>query len=319
MNTSHNKNRIAEVGWKNILRNILGWYNETLIVSINDNNNLHNNDDKKNGTSKETTNLSSQTNRNNRLQERNSQGRMNNSMNKDIFTISGVNNGTNVDTNSHIILPNSTFDEEVGCSSKTLENPEAVKNIFDAVKEMNDVYVRSANIAWEKRRSSEDSYQSETLEDVMKEQISYMIKCLKENEELYVIHFQNLVEFHSRCKAGESPTRCKNRLFEDQPRVNPNNIAKNRSDVKVKTKTTKSKSSKSFDTLTKNSTKASNPIPSECPDFIKSKLEMKAEREERITMRVELLTKLHTCHDNDKKEFETLFNLLMDLEENLLH
>ena len=312
MNTSHNKNRIAELGWKNIIRNILGWYDETLIVSLHDNSNNNNNSNKKDNNADETTDISGRPNRNNQSQERNSQRRTNNSTKKDIFTISGVNNDIHADVNNPGSLPNSTFNEEVGCSSKSLENPEGFKNIFEAVKEMTDVYLERTKITIEKRTLSEESFQSETSEDIMKEQICSMILCLKENEQSYVIKFQNLVEFYNRCRDGKSPNGCKNRFFEDQPKVNSNIITKNRGNGKSQTKGTKSKNSKSYDTKSKDKTKASNEIYSKCNQ------EMKGERKKRMKVRSELLTKLYTCHDKDKKGFETLFNTLIDFEEKLI-
>ena len=313
MNTSHNKNRIAELGWINVLKNTLGWYNETLIFGFNSNENK--NKDENGGQLEDV--VPKHENEHNPKKQNDNTEKKSDSTHSNIFTISNATNDPKVGIENAGFLPNSTVDEEVAGSSKGRATPEGLKDIFEALSESNDNIFKRSKITLVKCSSSDESVQSETVEDIAKDQIDVMIKCLEEDKNEYISHFQSLVDFHKKCRNGESPTRCKNLFFVHHQEIRNQSNSKSGYIKRYKTnkihKHSRTVADKKGETTKK-------PIAFEqChQSIIENTFESYEEREERMILRMKMLRKLQSCPDNDIKAFDILFDHLIDLEESFV-
>ena len=250
MNTSHNKNRIIEHGWKNIFRNIFVKPNITISLDT-----VHSLDE----------NIT-------QSKIKSDDGKKKSNESIDVFV------------------------------TETSGNPlDRISNVKASLKDTID-------------DSNKPSTSGEQRKQVKKASRRLIVKMLNaiENEEEYLKIFQSFVMYMDHCKKGNDPDR-----FQLDDNIIPFNqtlhmrTERNATLIKVKSSTNKSKNHK-----TKSK---SNPVPIHQTSFdlIGDTEVLKGNKENRVSMRREILSKLRSRKDSSES-FKGLGEELIDLEESFI-
>ena len=279
MNTSHNKDRILEDGWKNVFRNLIGCSNTSSAVNdhnLKDNYGVRNKNNieliNKNADYKYTNNTHGQGKR---TENRND---------NEIFTITKVvtNHPTNDTGNSSMLhVP---FNEEPSTSKG--QNAQKINNPASITLDVNRLIPQ------------DDSHAiSQKLISDMTTNITM--------EEKYIDYFKQLVSFEDDCRKGTVPTELSNEY--EPPKTFRNKYSKckgKRSEPTMKQSIAKKQC---MDTR----------YDRDVGKIDDSKLDIHGEKENRTLMRKEILTKLQCCYSKDNTYGE-LLEQLINMEESFV-
>lgn len=268
MNTSHNKNRIIENGWKNVLRNIIGWSN----ISIECNNNISQNNDQ-----------------NQHIANKQSERSDNHGDNEIITTTTSQNNLQSNNTNDFLMLHVPFNGEPSTSRGQDAKNIHAPDNIKLGV---NKLAQPDHNPAFRLKL------------------ISAMIKSI-EDEKKYIGCFKKLVAFEGDRRKGKylSGHELENEFSSNCKQRDTNRNKKSRG-----------KGKRSKPTITqpaeKERTLSNVDVQGVCIIDI-TVLKLKGKKEDRISMRTEILNQLRFSYHKDEN-YDILVEELINLEESFV-
>jgi hypothetical protein len=291
MNTSHNRHRIVDLGWKNILKNIFGCRNNSIANSNNDfitcNTNkktVEKNDSKKKDNSGTKNKISNKQNKPNGNWE-----------NDRVFVIR-----TPVEQENDAVLE---ADHNNGCLFDSLHNPGTSYGIKSQGRECRLRTIRPSS-RYSEEDFSEDKEKREFVQGILCNMISNI-----EDELLYIQYFQVLLNVEKYFKNGKSTSE-----------YNLLNASNNTSNIGNSHKSKKGKTN-AHDTGVILSI-GNDYCISSCGkkhqgnnDFITPSF--KGDKTDRTILREELLNKIVAIYNNDD-EYNVLFEQMVDLEESFV-
>ena len=288
MNTSHNKNRVIQYGWKNVMRNIFGLKTDNNALSNSQENIL---------------NKEQKTQRNNIKQSKSKQHpastRLQDCSHGDLFTISQIRRAHARDELHDGIELNVPFSDKPSTSLQIHRNKNYTISTHQELL---------ARIIQESTLMDGDTVAvpDENMQDILRMYITFLLDAVKD-EYWYIHFFKQLAEFYSSCKNGMKPTLAKNKFLY-------NEFTSDRPD---------DWSNRKICTEKQNDIHPSKYIEGNLFRSIKSDEDlyfnhvmMKGKKECRNLKRTKILIQLQLCENNEK--FCELFEQLLDLEENFI-
>ena len=285
MNTSHNKYRIIESGWKNVIKNSIGGSNNSVIKYDNDSEGktaVRNKATKKSIRSKVETISMKEVNMSQRPED--------NLEHNDIFIISKFSNNhlvkeTNDDIQLHtpVDLEPSTSDGLAG-----------------------GLFIRRSCSTGDKN----DLSKIQDIQDIDKTQILTLIDLNRlGNEKLYLECFRNLIEMKTELGYGEYKLNCTDKQHSDE----------NLSSTSYQTlETCDKRNFRMVSIKASNNSRSCNRLEERLHEETNYTItKLKGQASERSTSRKELLDQFESCYDN-YEAFNVLFERLIELEESFI-
>lgn len=288
MNTCHNKNRIVDIGWENVIKNILGWKDNS---SLDTSNNVK--ETKENKQNLPTFMGSASKNHEKQQKKiRKESGDLNQNR---IFVISTLHNDITVEdieesctTPSSINLGASTSALlKSQTSDKTLCDSNKCKRFISHEKDISPTY---------------------NIEEISTTLIGLMLSSLQK-EDVYITYLKKIIEIHDSGKKENYSQHFIDELVMQDVHCQPYyNKHKKKRTGSINQKNVIKQSGKNECLLSVQQEQAENQHP---------RYNTKYKSEERTSMRENLLTELSTVH-NEHEQYNVLFESLIRMEEDFI-